>query len=296
MNNKTSLNGFSAAIAQKIADYKLLVKLGLSNLVVFSAGIAFLMGQDKSIDWGGLMLLCVGGYLVTWAANALNQVIEKDYDKLMTRTAVRPLATGRMETTEAVLAAGLMSVAGILVFAIFFNPLTAFLAVISLLSYAFVYTPMKRVSPVSVWIGAIPGALPMMIGYAAATGSVGLVGWILFTIQFLWQFPHFWAIGWVGYEDYQKGGFKMLPSVNGRDRETALQCVIYAFALLPASVLPYWSGMSGIWSLVVLSVMAIFYTYKAIVLYLKLDNASARSLMFASFFYLPIVLLALLFL
>ena len=263
-------------------------------LVVFSALITFLLGTDV-FNVVGILVLCVGGLLVTGAANALNQVFEKEYDRLMKRTANRPVAAGRMEISEAVLAAGLMSVTGLLLLATF-NPQTALLGAISLLSYAFIYTPMKRVSPVAVWIGAIPGALPMAIGWVAAGGNLfGPEIVFLFALQFFWQFPHFWAIAWVAYKDYSKAGFYLLPSrkVDGRDKSTAMQAIFYAACLVPMSYLPVYFAISGWIAVSVMLIMSVIYLFYAINLYNKCNDAAARKLMFASFAWLPIVLLIL---
>jgi protoheme IX farnesyltransferase len=291
-NQITSIGSF---LKQKITDYKLLVKFRLSLLVVFSACITFALGASF-ITWQAMLILGVGGFLITGAANALNQVLEKEYDKLMSRTANRPLAAGRMEVQEAVLMAGLMTVGGILLLSAF-NPQTAVLGALSLVSYAFVYTPMKRVSPAAVWIGAIPGALPMAIGWVAATGTLGNEAIFLFGLQFFWQFPHFWAIAWVAYKDYANGGFFLLPSKkeDGRDKSTALQTVFYALCLLPMSILPYYLDISGYIACSIMFFSGVVYTWYAINLYLKCTDKAARKLMFASFVYLPIVLLSLVF-
>lgn len=294
-NSNTNSNSVSIFnfLTQKINDYKLLVKFKLSLLVIFSACITFVLGAN-TYPWQALVVLGLGGFLVTGAANALNQVLEKDFDKLMKRTATRPLATGRMEVSEAVLAAGLMSVAGLLLLSSF-NPQTAVLGALSLVSYSFIYTPMKRVSPIAVWIGAVPGALPMAIGWVAAGNSIGPEAFFLFGLQFFWQFPHFWAIAWVAYEDYSKAGFYLLPSkkLDGRDKSTALQTVFYAFCLIPMSILPYVFGISGLIACSVMLIMGIFYLIYAIKLYIECNEIAARKLMFASFAYLPIVLIVL---
>jgi len=283
----------ASLVGQKVRDYKTLVKFRLSLLVVFSACVTFALGAE-TIAWQPLLVLGLGGFLITGAANALNQVLEKEYDKMMKRTENRPLATGRMEVSEAVLAAGLMSVAGLLLLSSF-NPQTAVLGALSLVSYAFIYTPMKRVSPIAVWIGAIPGALPMAIGWVAATGLLSSEAIFLFSIQFFWQFPHFWAIAWVAYKDYSKAGFFLLPSKakDGRDKSTALQVVFYALCLVPMSILPYYLEISGWIASMIMLVCSVVYLWYAIKLYIACNEKAARQLMFASFIYLPVVLISL---
>lgn len=279
---------------QKVADYKLLVKFRLSMFVVFSACVAFLLAKP-SAGWQEMVILIASSCLITWAAAALNQVLERDFDKLMSRTSNRPLAAGRMEISEAVLAAGLMSGVGLVLLASF-NPLSAVLGALSLISYAFIYTPLKRVSPAAVWVGAVPGALPMAIGWVAATNDLGAGAIFLFSVQFFWQFPHFWAIAWLAHEDYTKAGFYLLPTreEDGRTRTTALQAIAYAVVLIPMSALPYMMGITGWVASGIMLIMALVYTGYAIRLYRRCDKSSARQLMFSSFFYLPFVLIALL--
>ncbi len=294
MNNLPNTTSLGNQFRQKIQDYQLLFKFRLSMLVVFSSSIAFALASP-TIIWQDLCVLTVSSCLITWAASALNQVLEKDFDKLMPRTANRPLAAGRMESSEAVLAAGLMSVLGIILLA-YFNPLTTVLGSLSLISYAFVYTPLKRVSPFAVWVGAIPGALPMAIGWVAATNQFGVEALFLFSIQFFWQFPHFWAIAWLAHDDYQKAGFQLLPTngQDGRNKSTALQATLYAACLLPLSFLPLYLSLANVWAVVVMFILGLIYTLYGLNLYIKTDNAAARKLMFSSFFYLPIVLIVLL--
>ena len=290
MNQHASeTTGMLAGIRQKLSDYSLLIKFRLSMLVVFTASLSFLLASPNA-SWQALAMLALGGFLVTGAASALNQVLEKEYDRLMSRTANRPLAAGRMEVSEAVLAAGFMSVVGLVVLSCF-NPLTAVLGALSLVSYAFIYTPYKRVSPLAVWIGAIPGALPMAIGWVAAKGTIGVEALYLFSVQFIWQFPHFWAIAWLAYEDYAKAGFYLLPSKDkdGRNKATALQALLYCLLLLPMSFMPLYLGLAGYYAVVAMLFMGLFYSYAALKLYLNCDRQAALKLMFSSFFYLPVV-------
>lgn len=270
----------------------MLVKARLTSMVVFSAGIGYVLGAGYSFSWIGLAVLCLGGFLITGASNALNQVLEKEYDSMMKRTANRPLAAGRMSVSEAVMAAGFMSLIGITLLALF-NPLTALIGTVSLIIYAFIYTPVKRVSPIAVLIGAIPGALPPMIGWVAATGNLGIEALALFGIQFLWQFPHFWAIAWVGNEDYTKAGYKLLPSKGGKDKETALQCLIYTLFMLPMGISLFWLGVTGWISAVVVTGAGLMFTYYAWRLYQECTDKAALQLMFSSFVYLPVTLIAL---
>jgi len=278
---------------QKLGDYAMLAKFRLSFLVVFSAVIGYLFAAPLFISFTNILLLAIGGMLVTGASNAINQVIERDIDKLMARTQSRPLPTERMNVLEAILAAGLMGIGGILVLTYFFNPTAGVLSAISLLIYAFVYTPLKRVTPVAVFVGAIPGALPPMIGYVCATGSIDFVAVILFSIQFLWQFPHFWSIAWIQYEDYKKAGIMLLPSASGKTRMSAIQNVIYCTMLLVVSMIPYFFNMVGAIGNVFIAAAGVVFLWMAWQHYHKCDDKTARVLMFGSFLYLPVVQLAL---
>lgn len=295
MIGKTKTSTGFGSLAQKINDYKLLVKFRLNMTVVFSAVMAYLIASNGAINWVAVMILGLAGFLVTGAANTLNQVLEKDFDKLMTRTADRPLATGRMSTSEAVMLAGFMSLVGITLLSMF-NPLTGLLGMISMILYAFVYTPMKRVSPVAVWIGAIPGALPTLIGAVAVDGRLSALAIVLFGIQFLWQFPHFWAIGWLAHEDYTNAGFRLLPTtVDGkRDPNVGLHAMAFSLALIPVGWLPFILGWAGMISGIALTVLAIAYAWFGWNLYKKNTRQAALRLMFSSLFYLPLVLFVLL--
>ena len=287
-----SLTRVSSSFSQTLRDYGVLVKFKLNLLVVFSAATGYLMAPYGEFRPSQLAFLCLGGFLVTGASNALNQIFEKELDSLMPRTAKRPVAQGRISVTQASLLAGLMSIIGLVILASF-NLLTALLGALSLLSYVFVYTPMKRISPIAVLIGAFPGAFPTLIGWVAVTGSISVNAFALFGIQFLWQFPHFWAIAWKSYEDYAKAGFYLLP--NGRkDKNSALQIVLYCLFLVVTGIFPYLLGLTGLASMLVVGVAALYFTYTAVNLYKYQTDKAALSVMFASFFYLPIVQVALL--
>lgn len=281
-----------AVAGQSIKDFVALVKFRLTFTVVFSSIIAYLIAVSGTIVWLNVIILALGGFFVTAAANTLNQVLEKEYDKLMKRTADRPLAAGRMKTSEAVLLAGFMSLIGISLLALF-NPWTAFLGTFSLVSYAFIYTPMKRVSPAAITLGAIPGALPTLIGVVAAQGELGWLGLILFGIQFCWQFPHFWSIGFLGYEDYSKAGFKFIPEVDGHldSKKMGRQSLGFAMALIPLGLLPFLLGQTGIISAIIVTLLGITYSYFSWSFLKKAERKTALQLMFFSFGYIPFSLL-----
>jgi len=284
--------------SNKVKDYLQLVKPSLAIMVVFSSVVCFLLVpniNDKySNPWLMSALLFLGGMLVTGSANAINQVVEKDTDAMMKRTAKRPVAAGRMSVTEGWLFALVCGVAGVAILGYYFNWLSAGLAAFSLFLYAFVYTPLKKVSAIAVLVGALPGALPCLIGWTAGANELSAGGWVLFAIQFLWQFPHFWAIAWVAHNDYTAAGFKLLPSDKGPTKFTALQTVIYSLALLPVGVLPYVIGLSGSVSLVIVALTNLFLLVQCIRLYKENSVKAARRVMFSSYIHLPVVLLALL--
>ena len=281
--------------ADKLADYGQLIKFKLNLTVVFSAVMAYLIAYSGNTNWIGVGVLALGGFLITGAANALNQVLERDFDRLMKRTANRPLAAGRMGVSEAVLAAGILCLVGT-VFLSMFNAWTGLLGMISMILYAFVYTPMKRISPSAVAVGAISGALPLMIGCVAAQGEITNLAIVLFGIQFFWQFPHFWAIAWVGDEDYKKAGFNLLPGKTGAlNSNVGLQAMIYALFLIPMGVLPLYIGATGWVSVIVLVLAGLIYSYFGWNLFKKCTREAALTLMFSSFFYLPAVLIVLFF-
>ena len=286
---------------KKIKDYLQLVKLSLSIMVVFSSVISYLLAPKVvEYDWVMIGLLFVGGMLVTGSANAINQVVEKDTDAIMKRTAKRPVAAGRMSVQEGWAFAIITGIAGVGILGYFFNPLSAGLSAFSLFLYAFIYTPLKKVNSIAVLVGAVPGALPCLIGWAAGDDALTLGGWVLFGLQFLWQFPHFWAIAWLAHKDYSSAGFKLLPSDKGPTKFTAMQTVIYSLLLIPVSVIPYFIGIcsyediKGMIGLVLVVLGNIFMLWRCISLYQKMDVGAARKVMFGSYLYLPVVLLALL--
>jgi len=279
----------------KLRDYCQLIKPSLSIMVVFSSVISYLLAPKVvQYDWKMILLLFVGGLLTAGSANAINQVVEKDTDAMMKRTAKRPVAAGRMTEAEGWSFAMITGVMGIFILGNYFNWMSAGIALLSLFLYAFVYTPLKKVSSISVIMGAVPGALPCLIGWAAGNDALSLGGWILFLLQFMWQFPHFWAIAWIAHHDYTRAGFKLLPSETGPTKYTAIQTIIYSLLLIPVAVIPYFIGMSGLVSLVIVTLANAFMVWRCIQLYRNMDVASARRVMFGSYIYLPIVLLALL--
>jgi heme o synthase len=276
-----------------LKDFKNLVKLRLTFLVVFSASISFLIGTEAEINWINWFKLIIGGFLVTSAANGFNEIIEKDLDKLMSRTADRPLPSGRMNNGQALVLSLVMGIFGTYLLGSL-NLLTGILSVFSILFYAFIYTPLKQKSPIAVFVGAIPGALPPLIGYVAAHGVIDEIAIILFSIQFVWQFPHFWAIAWVLDDDYKKAGFRLLPTTQ-RDKTSATITFISTLILIPVSLLPTIYGFGGYLIAAVSIVCGLIFSYQALMLVKNLDIKSARNLMFGSFIYLPIVQLVLLF-
>lgn len=288
----------SLTLAEKVKDYFQLVKFTLSFTVVFSCVICYLLAPNIVISnihtlWM-IFVLFIAGMLITGSANAINQVVEKDTDALMKRTSKRPIASGRMTVNKGYTFAIITGAVGICMMTYFFNTKAAAISLLSLFIYAFIYTPLKKITAIAVLIGALPGALPCLIGWVAATDSWSAGGWVMFTIQFLWQFPHFWAIAWVAHADYSRAGFKLLPSQQGPTKFTALQAVMYALVMVPIGMLPYIYHISGYWSMWLVLAANIFMIIQCIKLYMQMDIKAARRVMFSSYIYLPIVLLALL--
>lgn len=276
---------------EKARNYLELMKLRLAWLVAFSGAFGYSLAVEK-VNWLSLLLFIFAAFAITGAANIINQVIEIDLDKLMKRTQNRPLPSGRVSVNEASTLAVVLFAFATFIFLTEFNLRACALAILSTILYGFVYTPLKRVGPVAVFVGAIPGAFPPMIGWVAATNQFGLEPGILFAIQFFWQFPHFWAIAWVLDEDYKKAGFNLLPSKGGKDLNTAIQMMIYTLFLLPVGWLPYELGMTGINSALVAMLFGVLFLAQTFHLMRKCSDKTALQLMFGSFAYLPIVQIA----
>lgn len=274
------------SISKKIKSYIKFTKFRLSFLVILSALSGYLfVGGDS---WTEVFYLMIGGMLVTAASNGSNQIWERDLDKLMKRTESRPIPQGHMSVNEGIIVVVVSLIVG-LVLLYQLNLISALLGLSAFISYVFIYTPMKRISPWAVFVGAFPGAIPPMLGAIAETGSFGLIPGVLFFVQFTWQFPHFWAIAWVAYDDYKSGGFSLLPSKSGKTKNSAFQIVAYSLALIPFSLLPWLLGWTGTVSMIIATVLGgIFFLY-SYRLFLTCDDKDARKLMFASFFYLPII-------
>jgi len=281
----------TAFLLLKVRAYWELMKVRLSFLVSFSCAFGFVLASPN-VNWFTLFMLFVGGFLISGASVTINQIIEKDLDKLMVRTMNRPLPTGRVSVNEAITVTLITLLAGLVILLLFTNLLTTILAVISMILYGFVYTPLKRVGPIAVFVGAIPGALPPLLGWTAATGAISHEALIIFGIQFIWQFPHFWAIAWVADDDYKKAGFKLLPSGGQKDLNTAIQIMIYTMFLIPMGLLPATFGITGINSAIVATVCGVMFFALTFSLMKSGDRKSALKIMFASFLYLPIVQIA----
>jgi heme o synthase len=301
LKNAEASRGLKQREHSRVSDYFQLIKVSLSIMVVFSSVISYLLAPKiVEFDWVMIGLLFAGGMLVTGSANAINQVVEKDTDAVMKRTSGRPIAAGRMSVNEGWAFAIITGAAGTFILGYFFNWLSAGLAVFSLFLYAFIYTPLKKVNSIAVLAGAVPGALPCLIGWAAGDDRLSTGGWVLFVLQFLWQFPHFWAIAWLAHGDYSKAGFKLLPSEEGPTKFTAMQTIAYSLLLFPITIAPYFLGMcsyNGVTGMVALGLVILanfFMLFRCIRLYQKMDQRAARGVMFGSYMYLPVVLLALL--
>ncbi len=270
-----------------------LFKLRLASMVVFSAALGYLFGIPAgAFSWTAIIGLCIAGTLLTGASNALNQVLEIREDGLMKRTAERPLVRGVLTISEAVIAAFIAAGAATLMLWLQFGALTGILGFLSLFMYVALYTPMKKLSSWAVFVGAFPGAFPPMLGYVAATGHFDLGAGLLFAMQFMWQFPHFWAIAWVLDEDYAKAGYHLLPGGRTPDRAAASTILLYTLFLIPTGMLPWVFGFVGPFALATSLIGSLIMLVPAVRLFISTDRRDARKLMFASFIYLPLVQLA----
>lgn len=290
------LNGIPVAwvkaIQLHLSDYAQLVKARLSFLVVFSSSMAYLWATGRHVDPLKIWLLSIGGFCITGAANTFNQVIEKDSDKVMKRTLMRPLPDGRMSISEATIFGAILSIVGsFLLFKI--NALSGILGILAMLIYAGIYTPLKKITPLTIFPGAIAGSLPVVIGCVAATGEITRGAIILFAIQFVWQFPHTWSIAWLLDEEYNKAGIRMLPTSGGKNKASAIIILLSTFLIIPAGLLLYMYQSAGVnvtWLLAFSGTVLAGFAYK---LYTERTNKSALRLMFGSFAYLPFVLIVL---
>ncbi len=274
-------------------DFKEITKAGLAVSVVFSSIAGYLLGFDNynPFSWSTLIMLVVGGYCMVGASNAFNQVIEKDLDALMDRTKNRPVPSGRMSSNTALIIASALTIIGLILLYLI-NPKTAMFGAISIFLYTSLYTPLKTKTPLSVFVGAFPGAIPFMLGWVAATGNFGIEAGTLFLIQFFWQFPHFWAIGWFLFEDYEKAGFFMLPT-GKKDDKTALQTILYTIWLIVASILPVF-GFTGqlkisIVAAILVLLLGLWMLYYALRLRKLGTSKAAKQLMLASVFYITML-------
>lgn len=274
-------------------DFKEITKAGLAISVLFSSIAGYLLGFDAEFpfSWSTLLMLSIGGYCMVGASNAFNQIIEKDLDSLMDRTKNRPVPSGRMSVNSALIIASLLTLIG-LVLLYLINPRTAMFGAISIFLYTSVYTPLKTKTPLSVFVGAFPGAIPFMLGWVAATGNFGIEAGTLFLIQFFWQFPHFWSIGWFLYEDYEKAGFFMLPT-GKKDKSTAIQTILYTVWLIVASLLPClgYTGQLFISPIaaIIVFLLGFMMLYFAVKLYKERSAKAAKALMLASVSYITLL-------
>lgn len=280
----------SITITSAISNFKEITKIRLAVSVVFSSIAGYLLGADV-VDFKTLLLLAIGGYCMVGASNAYNQIIERDLDALMDRTRNRPVPAGRMSVNTAFAIASILTIIGIIILYII-NPQTAMFGAISIFLYVSVYTPLKTKTPLSVFVGAIPGAIPFMLGWVAATDNFGIEPGTLFALQFFWQFPHFWAIGWFLFEDYKKGGFFMLPT-GKKDKATAVQIIIYTAWTILVSIIPVF-GFTGKLYLTPVAAIIVFLLglgmlYYAILLFRKMTAKAAKQLMLASVSYITLI-------
>jgi protoheme IX farnesyltransferase len=289
---KTHKIGLYGILGMKLRSYLELVKPRLSFLVAFSSAFGYILSQKGSPDLGTMMLFSFGGFMISGSAIVVNQILEREYDKVMKRTMSRPIPTGRISVQEAAGYAVLLGIGGLILLLVYTNLLTVALSILSFVLYSFVYTPLKRVGSISVFVGAFPGAFPPLIGWAAGSGVISLEALIIFGIQFIWQFPHFWAIAWLADEDYKKAGFKLLPGNGKKDLKTAINIMIYTLFLLPLALLPAKFGVTGLNSAIVATVCGVLFLAQTFNLMKDNSRKSALKIMYGSFLYLPIVQIA----
>lgn len=283
---------YGSFIVMKLKSYYELLKVRLSFLVAFSSGFGYILGSHGVVDWGAFIAFCFGGFLVSGGAITINQILEIDYDKVMKRTMGRPLPTSRVNKLEASVFSIVLLLVGFSILFMVTNPLTVLISMLSMLLYSFVYTPLKRVGPIAVFVGAIPGALPPLLGWVAATGQISYEALIIFGIQFIWQFPHFWAIAWLADDDYKKAGFKLLPAQGKKDMRTAINIMIYTLFLLPLGLLPAKFGVAGLNSAIIATICGVLFLAQTFSLMRNNSRKSALKIMYGSFLYLPIVQIA----
>jgi protoheme IX farnesyltransferase len=287
-------NDVLPAVGRRVVAYLSLTKPRLVLMVLVTVAVGYLLGAHGRAQPSTLAMTLLGTALVAGGAGALNQAIERTRDGLMRRTAGRALPSGRLSIGEAVSFGVLLAVLGTTLLLLGANPLAATVALVTLLLYVFVYTPLKPLTSLNTVIGAIPGALPPMIGWGAATGQLGIEAWALFLIVFLWQFPHFLAIAWIYRDDYRRAGFRMLTARDDRGRMTGCQAVSYALALIPAGLLPAMVGLAGPLYFAGALILGLVYLGAAARFWMETSDLSARRLLRTSFVYLPAILLLLL--
>ncbi len=303
MNTQTLVNDGAnekGSTLQKAAAYWALTKPRLSLFVVLSAVLAYLVGSPAGVAWQALLILSVGGFCLAGSSSAINQLLETRQDALMTRTRQRPLPLHKLTATEAGVFAAVLGTAGVALIAFGLNTLAGGISLLALVLYSFVYTPLKRHGVVAVYVGAVAGALPAAIGYTAGTPTLDANAWLLFGIQLLWQFPHFWAIAWLANEDYRRAGYRLLPLVQGRSLSSAIFIALHAFLLLPVVYLPYALGYTGVYYFVTAFITAVVFVLAAMRLVHSASQPegaaaslrAARTLMFTSFIVLPVLFIA----
>ena len=283
------------SLQSKLKDYSMLMKLSLSIMVVFSSVMSYLLSPKIVLfNWEMVSWLFISGIFITGSANTMNQIIEKKSDAKMKRTSNRPLATGRMTEEEAWIFAIVTGIIGISVLALIFNVWAATLALSSMFLYAFVYTPLKKKGKIALFVGAVSGSAPCLIGWVAGNDYLSLGGIVLFTIQFLWQFPHFYAISWLAKDDYKKLGFRFLPFKNQPNRRTAMDTIFYSIAICWVAIIPFFIQMTDWRGTTIVLLASIYLLTKCIVLYNKLDNIRAKQLLLTCYLYIPIMYFSLL--